>query len=178
MPARPIAQASQTVVDEACPLENGATIRDEVSRDVVHNPGETDAPNLTDEVVLAAFRLAIATTDADVGLLHRRTDAYLYTVDVHQLDPNYHLHVGLSLWDPAVRWVLRNLTVEGGVQGGEEEMAVGRRLDGSGEVLFVLAIPVMIGDCIEAVIELGRKDSPFSIGSARHVVRSIQALVA
>jgi hypothetical protein len=178
MPARSIARDTQTVVDEACPLENGATIRDEVSRDVVHNPDEADEVRFTHEIVLAAFRLAIATTDADVGLLHRRTDAYLYTVEVHQLDPNYHLHVGLSLWDPAVRWVLRNLTVEGDVQGGEEEMAVGRRLDGSGEVLFVLAIPVMIGDCIEAVIELGRRDSPFSVGCARHVVRTIQALAA
>jgi hypothetical protein len=178
MPARAIARDTQTIVDESCPLENGATIRDEVSRDVVHHPDETDDPNHTNEIVLAAFRLAIASTDADVGLLHRRTDAYLYTVDVHRLDPNYHLHVGLSLWDPAVRWVLRNLTVEGELQDGEEEMAVGRRLDGSGEVLFVLSIPVMIGDCIEAVIELGRRGSPFRSGSARHVVRSIRALVA
>ncbi len=178
MAARSIAQASLTVVDEACPFDNGATWRDEVSRDVVHAPDETGGPDCTDEIVLAAFRLAIASTDAEVGLLHRRTDAYLYTVDVHHLDPNYHLQVGLSLWDPAVRWVLRNLTVEGAVQDGKEEIAVARRLDGSGDVPFVLAVPVMIGDCIEAVIELGRRGSPFQAGAAQRVVRSIQALVA
>jgi hypothetical protein len=134
--------------------------------------------SLTQELLLAAFRLAVSSTDAEVGLLHRRTDAFLYTTAVHQLDPNYHLCVGLSFWDPAVNMVLRNQPVMGCIDDGPEMMAVARRLEGAKPPRFVLVIPVVIGDCIEAIIELGRSDAPFSLGSTQRAKRTVEALVA
>jgi len=139
---------------------------------------DTDQHDVNDALVLAAFRLAVAKTDADVGLLHRRTDAFLYTTAVHQLDPGMHLYVGLSFWDPAVQTVMCNRTVAGSAADGEQASAVARRLRDGPAPGFILAIPVVIEGCIEAIIELGRSHSPFHEGVLQSTVKSVEAIVA
>jgi len=160
------------------PISRIRKIPDEVAQAANQNAEDTDVNELTDELVLAAFRLAVAKTDAEVGLLHRRTDAFLYTTAVHQLDAGFHLYVGLSFWDPAVQSIMRNNTVEGATSDGEEASAVARRLRSSTVPRFVLAIPVMIDGCIEAIIELGRSHSPFSEGTLRSTMKSLVAITA
>ena len=160
------------------PISRIRKIPDEVAQAANQNAEDTDVNELNDELVLAAFRLAVAKTDAEVGLLHRRTDAFLYTTAVHQLDAGFHLYVGLSFWDPAVQSIMRNNTVEGATSDGEEASAVARRLRSSTVPRFVLAIPVMIDGCIEAIIELGRSHSPFSEGTLRSTMKSLVAITA
>ncbi len=139
---------------------------------------EVDLAALTDELVAAAFHLAIAKSDADVGLLHRRTDAFLFTTDVHALDPGMHLYVGLSFWDPAVQELMRCRTVQGCQDDGEETASIARRLQHGAVPRFVMAIPVIIDDCVEAIIELGRMDAPFHEGAVRGTMTSIHAITA
>lgn len=140
-------------------------------------PLELDDDASTDEMLDAAFRLAIAKADAEVGLLHRRTDAYLYTTGVHQLDAGMHLLIGLSLWDPAVMRVMQGRSVVGSAQDNLETATVARRLDNGVAPRFVLAIPVMMGDCVEAIIELGRMDAPFEEGMERRTLASVHAIL-
>jgi hypothetical protein len=140
-------------------------------------PLEPDDEPSTDELLDAAFRLAVAKADADVGLLHRRTDAYLYTTAVHRLDAGMHLLIGLSLWDPAVMKVMQGRSVTGSSQDDVETATVARRLENGVAPRFVLAIPVMIGDCVEALIELGRMDAPFEDGMERGTLASVHAIL-
>jgi hypothetical protein len=166
---------SDTLVDDPPCFENAPTIRDEVSRDIMLSSNDSDTTEI-DELLNAAFRFAVASAEAEVGLLHRRTDAYLYTIAVHELDPSYHLQIGLSFWDPAVRWVLCNKAIEGSAEEGEEEFVISRRLSATTPVCFVLAVPVRVGDTIEAVIELGRSGSPFPEGMGQRLRDSLEAL--
>lgn len=139
---------------------------------------EVEDAALTDELVAAAFHLAIAKSDADVGLLHRRTDAFLFTTDVHALDPGMHMYVGLSFWDPAVQELMRCRTVQGRQGDGEETASIARRLQRGIAPRFVMAVPVIIDDCVEAIIELGRMDAPFHEGTVRSTMTSIHAITA
>lgn len=175
MSARACMCTSNTLVDDPPCFENAPTMKDEISRDIMVSSNDLDTSE-TDEFLNAAFRFAVASAEAEVGLLHRRTDAYLYTIAVHELDPSYHLQIGLSFWDPAVRCVLCNKTVEGSAENGEEELVISRRLSTTPPVGFVLAVPVRVGDTIEGVIELGRSGSPFPEGMGQRLRDSLEAL--
>lgn len=160
------------------PASGVRKLQDTLEQPAPDLPVEDSFDTTLDELLDAAFRLAVAKTDADVGLLHRRTDAYLYTVAVHELDARLHLLIGLSLWDPAVMKVMQGKTVVGAAQAGVETATVSRRLENGVAPGYVLAVPVMVGDCVEAVIELGRRHAPFEPDMDRSTMASIHGMLA
>lgn len=161
------------------PISGIRTIPEEVRRATIRDCILPETQDRHDASVIAAFRFAVAKTGAQVGLLHRRTDAFLYTTCVHQLDPGLHLCVGLSFWDAAAQQLMREKTVIGASGRSEATAAVARRLrgeTGETEPRYVLAFPVVIDGCVEAVIELGRSDAPFDEGALVATTRSLVAL--
>lgn len=111
-----------------------------------------------------------------MGLLHRRTDAFLHTTCVHRLAPDWHLGVGLSFWDPAVQRLMREETIIGAASDNAETGAGARRLSNGETPRYIMAFPVEIDGCIEAIIELGRSDAPFEEASKRRTMRTLHAL--
>jgi hypothetical protein len=124
-----------------------------------------------------AFLQAVRETDADVGLLHRRTDAFLYTLAVHGLDPGMHLRMGVSLWDPAMLRLLQGKTLLGCMDDSVEAATVSRRLRHTVLPRFVLALPIILRECVEAVVELGRYGCPFLRDSRRHAMESMHTIL-
>jgi len=130
-----------------------------------------------EDMLGSAFFEAVRETEADVGLLHRRTDAFLYTLAVHGLDPGMHLQMGVSLWDPAMLRLLRGKTLLGSVEDSLEAATVARRLQHSILPQFVLALPIIIQECVEAVVELGRFACPFLRDSRRQAMESMHTVL-
>lgn len=130
-----------------------------------------------EETLGTAFLEAVRETDADVGLLHRRTDAFLYTLAVHGLDPGMHLRMGVSLWDPAMLRMLQGKTLLGCMDDSVEAATVARRLRHTVLPRFVLALPIVIRECVEAVVELGRYGCPFLRDSRRHAMESMHTVL-
>lgn len=125
----------------------------------------------------SAFRYAVAVAQADVGLLHDRADAYFYTTAVHEMDAGMHLYIGVSLWDPAVARALCGAVTHGHAQESVEASTIARRLELDPGRAFILGIPVLVSGSVAALIELGRRASPYPAGIERRLVEGIGLLV-
>lgn len=136
-------------------------------------------PRSIDAKLQAGFDEMVAETGAQVGLLHRRGDAFFFTIAVHGLDRGMHMLVWVSMWDPAIQTMLRGQALQGPSEKTLEHGTVARRLAGTILPRYVLAVPIVVGACVEAVLELGRVGTAFGPGAdlialeaMQHVVRS------
>jgi hypothetical protein len=120
------------------------------------------------------FKEAIRLTRAEVGLLHVCGEAFLFTVAVHGLDPDLHMHIGVSFWDDAMQHVLKGGAVLGAKGDSAEAGSVARRLRASAIPEGVLAVPVMFAGQIEAVLELGRHTNSFRRGDDSVAIRAMR----
>jgi hypothetical protein len=130
-----------------------------------------------EDLLRIAFRDAVQTTRADMGLLNRRQEAFFCTTAVHGLDPQYHMQVGVSMWDPVVAQALQGRTVSGACEDSVETCTLARRLEKGALPGYVLAIPVVLRHSVVAVVELGRMRAAFEKGIERVATESIHELV-
>jgi hypothetical protein len=137
-------------------------------------PRDTRLPENLDALLQEGFSEAIAETGAQVGLLHRRGDAFLYTTGVHGLDRGMHMMVWVSMWDAAVQVMLRGHTLVGPSQESAENATVARRLGGTIDPASIIAVPVMVGATVEAVVELGRFGRWFPPGADLFTLEAMQ----
>jgi hypothetical protein len=135
---------------------------------------KTSLPRDVDGNLEVAFCHAAEEAGAHVGLLHRRGDAFMYTIGVHGLDRGLHMLVWVSMWDPAMQAMLRGQTLVGSSEKSVEHATVARRLQSACAPGHVVAVPVMVGDSVEAVVELGRFRSGFSRGIEFQVLATMQ----
>lgn len=131
-----------------------------------------------DGLLEAGFADCIIETGAHVGLIHRRGDAFFFTIDVHGLDRGMHMLVWVSMWDAAIQAMLRGHSLTGASQANAENATVARRLTGTSEPTSILAVPVTIGTTVEAVVELGRFGRTFASGSDLLVLEAMQHMVS
>ncbi len=131
-------------------------------------------PRDVDGNLEAAFTHAVHEAGAHVGLLHRRGDAFMYTIGVHGLDRGLHMLVWVSMWDPAMQAMLRGQALAGSSEKSVEHATVARRLQSACTPGYVVAVPVMVGDSVEAVVELGRFRSGFAHGAEFQVLATMQ----
>lgn len=132
-------------------------------------PGDLDAR------LEAGFGEAILATGAHVGLLHRRGEAFFYTVCVRGLDRGMHMMVWVSMWDAAIRHMLDRRSLFGAKHESDEHAVVARRLRGASDPGWVVAFPVLVCGSVEAVVELGRFGKPFdpsALDRASHAVHA------
>jgi len=134
-------------------------------------------PESLDEALELGFLDAVLEVGADVGLLHRRDDAFFYTTAVHGLDRNRHLQVWVSLWDPAIQHGLRGRTLIGSRADSAEAGTVARRLQEERLPVSVIAVPVIVGQSVEAIVELGSMSRSFAPGDELRTLEAMHALI-
>jgi len=138
----------------------------------------TTLPEDFDARLEEGFGQAIIATRAHVGLVHRRGDAFFYTVGVRGLDRGMHMMVWVSMWDAAIQVMLRGQTLVGWVQLGAEHATVARRLRGTSDPTSIVALPVTVGESVEAVVELGRFGRGFASEAGVQALAAMQRVAA
>jgi len=121
------------------------------------------------------FLDAVRLTRAEVGLLHLCGEAFLFTVAVHGLEPQWHMHVGVSFWDEAMQHVLRGGSVTGCKSDGSAAGAIARRLRATSIPEGVIGVPVLFAGQVEAVMELGRHTEAFRPGDSDVALRAVRS---
>jgi len=84
----------------------------------------------------------------------------------------------VSMWDAAVQVMLRGRTLVGPSQQCAENSTVARRLGGTSDPVSIIAVPVMVGATVEAVVELGRFGRGFPPGADLFALEAMQGALA
>jgi hypothetical protein len=132
-------------------------------------------PGSLEEALEFGFEEAVFEVGAEVGLLHRRDEAFFYTTAVFGLDRSRHLQVWVSLWDPAIQHGLGGRTLLGKRDDSAEAGTVARRLQADHLPISVIAVPVIVGQSVEAIVELGSLSRAFLPGDDRRVLDAMHS---
>ena len=102
-------------------------------------------------------------------------DAFFYTTGVRGLDCGMHMMVWVSMWDAAIRHMLDRRSLFGSNHESEEHAVVARRLRGASDPGWIVAVPVVVGESVEAVVELGRFGKGFAESALRQTTEAMHA---
>ena len=134
-----------------------------------------------EDVVLFALEAAMAALHADVALAHRvREPLWLpVTSCVHGLEPDTALGQVIWQYDPAYATARQGRVVLERAGASSAARAIGSRLwQPLAQPVGVAMLPVLHGDGVAAMIELGRSDHPFRSTDAKTLTRIAFAAAA